>query len=729
MSIAELSFESGETSLSVRSFRLEEAVSRPFSASVVARSPRQIDLEAIVGRTAALQLRSGVAHLARASRRWSGVCQHIEQVQAEPTGLSTYAIRIVPRLWLLTQRRGYRVFQHLAIPDVVDRVLEVLGVTPSWQIDRARYPKLLYKVQYGESDYAFFCRLLEEAGIAFGFGDGGEVVLADALHAGTPRSPALRWVENPNESAEQEFAAEVRLAHEVRPGAYTIRDTDFRRPAFVLLGQAEPAPAPEDRYERYHYRPGAFLIEGGKSEGTPVADDQAVARHDEKYGKDRAERALAGARTGKRSVSLRTNVLDLAPGTVFDVENHPHAELGRGEHLLAIEQTIDGAIDAEWTMRVRAVFAGTPYRPPIVTARPKVDGVQSATVVGPKDQEIHTDEFGRVRVQFPWDRDGKNDDHSSCWVRVSQGWAGTGFGMVNLPRVGQEVLVGFLEGDPDQPMVVGRVFNMTNPVPYTLPEHRTRSAWRSRTSPGGGGENEIMFEDLAGRELVWVQAEKDLRKLVKHDETVTVGNNRQKLVKANETETVRVDRTEITHRHRTEVTGRDRTTVVGGTRRDLVKEDAIERIEGESLLYVGDDQHLWVNGVKRERVEKDSHLLVKGDRSEQIGGTYGLTAGSHQIACGSQAVGAGGAIHLKAGAAIVLEAPDVTIKAPGGFVRVYGPGVIISGSTVLINSGGGPGSGPGGGGGDPEKPKEAKVEMPTIPTPDDVSVTRLGPGR
>jgi type VI secretion system secreted protein VgrG len=313
-------------------------------------------------------------------------------------------------------------------------------------------------------------------------------------------------------------------------------------------------------------------------------------------------------------------------------------------------------------------------------------------------------------------------------VRVSQGWAGTGFGLVHLPRVGQEVLVGFLEGDPDQPIVVGRVFNAQNPVPYPLPEHRTRSTWKSRSSPGGDGFNEIMFEDLAGRELVWAQAEKDLRKLVKNDEVITVGRDRQKLVKRNETEVVNLDRTEVTLRDRTEITRRDRTTVIHGSRQELVKGDAVLRVEGDRVVYVGRDQHLMVMGTKRERVERDSHTRVDGDRNEQVGGTYGLTAGSHQIVCGSQAVGAG-TIHLKAAAKIVIEAPDVTLKAPGGFVHITGAGVEIMGTTVLINSGGSPGVLKTAGGGNPEKPAEAKVDDPVAPTPDDVSKTGLGPDR
>jgi type VI secretion system secreted protein VgrG len=460
-----------------------------------------------------------------------------------------------------------------------------------------------------------------------------------------------------------------------------------------------------------------------------VADDQSVARNDETYGNALADRSLAGDRTGKKSVSFRTNVLDLAPGTVVAILNHPHPDLSSGQNLLMREFSIDGAIGLEWTIRGSAVFADTTYRPPQVTTKPAVDGVQSATVVGPAGKEIHTDEFGRVRVQFPWDREGKNDEQSSCWVRASQGWAGTGFGLINLPRIGQEVLVGFLEGNPDQPIIVGRVFNALNPVPYTLPQHQTRSTWKSNSSPGGGGFNEIMFEDLAGAELVYVQAQKDLRKLVKNDETITVGNDRQKLVKGNETETVVGDRTEVTNGDRTEITRGDRTTVIGQTRRELVKMDSIERIEGDRLLYVGGDHHLVVRGVKREEVDRDSHLLVKGARQEQVGGNYGLTAGSHMIACGSMGVGAGGNIFLKAGAAIVIEAPDITVKAAGAFVRLNADGVTIAGKLVKINSGGGPGVGGPGGGGHPEPPKEAKVDMPVAPVPDDVSKTHLGPGR
>ena len=286
MSVLELSFEGGETSLSVRRFSVHEAVSSLFTVSVWARAENpSIDLEAIVGKQASLRVVSGqVFALNGGSRFWTGVVSSIEQVQAVQPGagakeLSTYYLRIVPTLWLLTQRRGYRAFQHISIPDIVDRLLGEWSIAPLWKVDRAKYPKLEYRVQYGESDYVFFSRLLEEAGIAFTFPDdeaaGSKLLLSDELAVGALRSGGpLRFVDNPNQASEKEFVTNVRLLHEVRPGAHVIRDHDFRNPVFALRGEAHKADGPEDKYEQYHYEPGAFLVEGGKGGGTPAADDQ-----------------------------------------------------------------------------------------------------------------------------------------------------------------------------------------------------------------------------------------------------------------------------------------------------------------------------------------------------------------------------------------------------------------------------------------------------------------------
>ena len=731
MTILELQFACGEDSLSVRRFNVHEAISGLFTASVWARSENPaIDLESLVGKPASFAVASGLKFALRSARRWQGVCSFVEQVQAEPTGLSTYHLRIVPTLWLLSHRCNHRIYQHLSIPDITDKLLDEWGIDRAWTIDRGAYPKLEFKVQYGESDYTFLCRLFEEAGISFTFPDenGSQLTLSDKMHAGPPRAVPLPFVDNPSEAAEQEYVTQVRLAHEVRPGAHTIRDHDFRNPAFALFGEAPKAEGPEARYEQYHYQPGAFLIETSKGGGTPVADDKGIARRDQKYGNALAERALLGARSDKRHVGFATNALDLGAGDVFLISGHPHAEISEGKKLLLTDFSLEGAPGEEWSMSGIAVFADQPHRPAHRTPKPEVTAVQSATIVGPAGQEIHTDEFGRVRVQFPWDREGQSDNKSSCWMRVSQGWAGVGWGMITIPRIGQEVLVGFLGGDPDQPIVVGRVYNNTQRVPYKLPDHKTRSTWKSDSSPGSGGFNEIMFEDLADKELVWVQAQKDLRKLVKNDEAITVGNNRQKLVKANELETTGANRTEVTGANRIEITDKNRTTIVGGNESKLVKGTETERTEGDLLLRVGGDQHIIIKQVKRELIEGDSHLRVKGDRNEQVDQTTSLTAGGLQIKVGSKhGLHAGEEIHIKAGTALIIEAAeDLTLKGPGGFIRIDAGGVTIKGTMVRINSGGSAGSGSGVSATAPEDATEAVVVEPEKPVPDDLFRSGIG---
>ncbi|AKT42887.1 type VI secretion system Vgr family protein [Chondromyces crocatus] len=732
-----LSVASGDD-LSVRRFSAQESVSSLFTVSIWARSENaEIDLEAIVGKPASLSIVHGVAHIAgMGARQWQGVCAYAEQIQAEPTGLSTYYLRIVPRLYLLTQRRNYRVFQHLNIPDIVEKLLGEWNIEHVWKADRGRCPKLEYKVQYGETDHAFVSRLLEEAGIAFVFADPGasgtKLTLDDKLHAREAR-PTLPYVDNPSQASEQEFVTRVRLAQEVRSGAATLRDYDFRNPGFPLFAEA-PKMTPEDFYEQYRYTPGGFLIEqSGKDGGTPVADDQGTARYVQDYGKEKAERLLRGHRAGRRMVNFDTNAFDLYPGSLLTISNHPHEQLGQGERLLVLETNLEGSPDGEWTGSARAVFASEPYLPPQRTPKPEVTGVQTATVVGPQGQEIHTDEFGRVRIQFPWDREGKYDEHSSCWVRVSQGWAGTGYGMLVLPRIGQEVLIGFLQGDADQPVVVGRVFNAREQVPYKLPDHKTRSTWKSDSSMGSGGFNEIMFEDLKANELIYMQAEKDLRKLVKNDETITVGHNRQKYVVKNETETTGANRTEVTGANRTEVTEQNRLTIVGVDALKLVRGDEYEKTDGKAMVLIRGNQDVVVKEDKRERVEGSSHLKVSGKQNGQIDGKYSLTVGKdqHIKVAKNHALDVSEEIHLKAGTSLYIEATkDLTLKGPGGFIRIDSSGVTIRGTKVRINSGGSAGSGSGASPEAPEEAIEAEIEAPQKPVPENVAVTGItGAGR
>lgn len=648
----------------IRRFAVREALSDLFTVELTMTAPDpNIDLRAVIGRAATFEMHTGYAGSTRGGRGWAGICNHVQQVRGvdsttSATSLSTFQLRIVPVLWTLTQRTNHRVFQRLSIPDIVEKLLGEWNVPLEWKINRSSYPKLEYKVQYGESDFHFVSRLLEEAGIAYALTDvedGSKVVFSDELHAAPLRDGvSLVYEDNPTESAEREFVTQVTALHDVRPGAHQLVDFSFRNPSFRLHGEAAKAASPEDRYEQYEYHPGSFVIEGKKDGSTPNADDKLAWRAEGSYGTDRAQRALEATRTGRRALYFQTNAAELAPGVGMTIEHHPNEAMG--EPLLVTAFEASGSKNGKWEMSAQAVYRAEPYRPAMRSAKPQVHGVQSGQVVGPKGQEIHTDEFGRVRVQFPWDREGTSDDDASCWMRVSQGWAGTGFGMINIPRVGQEVLVSFLDGNPDEPMVVGRVFNALNPVPYKLPENKTVSGWKTNSSPTTGGYNEIKLEDKAHKELIYVQAQKD--------------------------------------------------------RHELVKRDQIQRIERKQRRTVLDEQHFIVRKVKRELIEIDDHLHVKGDRFQKVDKSTSLTVGVDQDekVGNKHALEAGKEIHLKAGSNVVVEAgSSLTLKGPGGFVHIHSGGIDIVGTMVKINSGGSAGSGSGA---KPTEPKDAEEALP-----------------
>ena len=345
---------------------------------------------------------------------------------------------------------------------------------------------------------------------------------------------------------------------------------------------------------------------------------------------------------------------------------------------------------------MRTVSADLPYRPPAVTPKPVVHGIQSATVVGVKNdgqdvQEIHVDEFGRVRVQFPWDRDGKADDFALCWMRVSQGWAGKAYGMMHIPRVGQEVLVTFLDGDPDQPVITGRLHNATNPLFYKLPENKTISTYKSDSSPGDNGYNEIKFEDKKGEELFYHQAEKDQRVLVKHDETITVLDNRIKAVARNETDTTGINRFEVTGVDRSELTAVDRMTFIVGNREKWIQRDKGVRNEGHRQTLLKQTEDFVVKGFKREWVQRDAHLYIKGDRREEVEDdrSFIVVEDHHEKIGGSHALASGRSSSYHADQSLVGEGGlGVTAKGAGGFLAIDATGVTISGVMVKINAGG-----------------------------------------
>ncbi len=648
----------------VRRFTVREAMSQNFVIEIIAlsRDP-SIDLDTVANNAASFKLSTGLANVTGGTRSWSGYVQRAEQTRGMLTWrdgtsvYSTYYLRIVPQLWLLTQRTGNRIFQHKSIPDIIDILLGEWNIPISWKIQRGQYPKLEYKAQYGETDFNFFSRLLEEAGISYVHLDAdGEMVLTltDAPTSNALRSASpIRYFDQRADANQVEYATALRLYHDIRPGALSVVDYDFRNPNKKLLGEGDKSAGPDGFYEQYEYRPGAFLIEG-KPGQTPTADDKGAYRYEMKHGQEQAKKWLIADRTGRRTVEFETSVIDLGPGTIFNIEEHPHEKLA--EELMVTGFEITGNHDGDWQMSVKAVFKNDPFRPARVSQKPQAHGVQSATVVGPAGQEIHVDEFGRVRVQFPWDREGKNDDDSSVWIRVSQGWAGVHYGMICIPRIGQEVLVGFLNGDPDDPIIVGRAYNAVNPVPYKLPENKTVSGWKSHSSPTTGGYNELKIEDKANKELIYLQAQKDLHKLVKRDWTERIGR----------------------HHHRT-----------------ILENQHLVVVKNKTELIKQNDQ-LHVMGDRMQKIDKSTSLTVGVDQDEKVGSKHALEAGKE--------------IHLKAGNKVVIEAgAQLTIKGAGGFVAIHPGGVDIVGTLVRINSGG---SAATGSGAKPTEPKDAEEAFP-----------------
>jgi type VI secretion system secreted protein VgrG len=637
---ARVSISSGDA-LDVRQFTVHQRMSALFQVSLVALSENaNIDFDAVVGKEATFTILTNPLSATPEPRFWKGVCNHFQLLAVEASGGSTYQMSLVPALWFATQRRNHRMFQQISEPDIVLQMLREWGVTPEVRIDKGAYKKRKYRVQYGESDFAFMSRMLEDAGIAFYFeqtGDENKLVLSDAPQKNAPRASSIPFNDSPTAGhARGEHATGVRVGQQVRPGKVTLRDHDYRMaPSYKLMASASSGKGVEEKLERFYYAPGAFLFGTDKGESTPHADDRGKTRTDEGEGAILAQKRLDAQRGGARTCTFETNTVDLAPGMVIRIDDHPHAALGA--ELLVVEMSASGTSSGDWACHCEARAADQPYRPPLATPKPETKGVESATVVGPAGEEIHTDEFGRVRVHFHWDRESAMDEKSSCWIHVSQSWGGAGYGGSNLPRVGQEVLVDFVGGDPDRPIITGRVYTNLQKKPYKLPENKTQSGWKSNSTGGTGGYNELMFEDAGGKELFRMQAEKDHHKLVKNDEQGTIGNNRGKSIGNDDSISIGNNRSSMVGSNNSEVIGGNESIAVGGNQgitiggnQDVtitgnqtegVTGDRKVTITGSDKLDVTGTQDVTVTGAQTTTLEATHEIKVTSDQSIKVGGT------------------------------------------------------------------------------------------------------------
>jgi type VI secretion system secreted protein VgrG len=674
--------------LDVRSFEVQEGMSTLFSVNLtVVSDSADIDFEAVAGQDASFVIHGRGGK----SRTFAGVASRMSQLEVEASGLSTYHLEIVPKLWLTTHRRNHRMFQRMSEPDMVKKLLGEWGVD---FVDRLTetHKKRKYRVQYAETDFAFLSRMLEDAGISYHFeGDDGpmKMVLTDAPQKSEPRAVPLRFAESPG-NADNDWVTGVRVGRSVRPGKYTMRDHDYRRPpSYNLRGTAtgHDNAGVEAELEQFHYTPGAFLFEGDKDDASPVADDKGKYRTNEAKGNDLAQQRLHARRGEARPLSFDTNCIDVQAGTVMSMTDHPRSDLGEGKRFLVTESLLRGTSDGEWAHSCEARDAASPFRPPMETPKPVASGVESATVVGPAGEEIHTDEFGRVRVHFHWDRESQMDDNSSCWIHVSQPWGGSGYGGTNLPRIGQEVLVDFLGGDPDRPVITGRVYTNLQKTPYKLPANKTQSGMRSNSTGNTGGYNELMFEDAGGSELLRMQAEKDMHALVKNDKHESVLRDRTRYVKRNESITVGKNLTKHVVGNESETTGLNRTITVGNNRTTHIGH-ADATLAGTSFKLEiappgdGGGAHTG-HHMKHDKIT----LSTPGGASITLEGDTITLSAKHIKVLADLDV----AVAAKGGAVTIDGGPNVIINGPGfPSARMTDPvgGVILKGAnTVLVGDG------------------------------------------
>jgi type VI secretion system secreted protein VgrG len=513
--------------------------------------------------------------------------------------LTYYRAEVVPALWFLSLAADCRIYQQKTVPEIVKQVLNDLGITDVKLSLSATYTKREYCVQYRETHLAFISRLMEEEGIVYFFEhtkDKHTMVLADtssAVKAGVVTKLPMEWGGVSGPSSQRILSLDVeRLVGSAKVTLVDYVDTMPKR--FEVSTAAGPKTSTAPAYKVFDY-PGNF----------------AAVAEGEQRSKVRMEEleALNVVATGV------TNCMLLGSGQKLDVAEHYNGDFNQSYHLLSLTHVgrvgdyITNAETSafEFETRFVAIPYAVPYRPALRTPRSIVHGSQTAIVVGPAGEEIYVDKYGRVKVQFFWDQLGKKDDHSSCWVRVSSAWAGKGWGFIQIPRIGQEVLVDFLEGDPDRPIITGRVYNGEQMPPYELPAHSTQSGVKSRTSKGGAAENanELRFEDKKGGEQVYFQAEKDLSSVVKNDETRDVQHDRTTTIKNNETKTV--------------TEGNEVTTISKGNRTLTVSEgnETIAITKGnQSVTISKGDQTLTVDkGKQTITVDKDQVITVKTGNS------------------------------------------------------------------------------------------------------------------
>jgi type VI secretion system secreted protein VgrG len=586
-----------------------------FDVELVSRDAT-IDLASLIGKDMTVSVETPAGE-----RHFHGTVAQL-QFMGEVGNFALYKATLRPWLWRLTMRSGCRIFKDMSIAEIITEIFREHGLTDFKESLSGDYEQREYTVQYRESDFDFVSRWMERVGIYYYFmHEEGRVslVLADGYSAhetlsGYEEVPFFP----PHEGRrERDHITTWTSSRQMTCSACVFKGYDFTRPTAEVISKLVSRDELADaKREAFDY-PGSLTSEM-QGEGLSRVCVEAFQAHQER-------------------VSGQGEVLGLSPGRLFRLTNHPRED--QNQEYLIVSASYEARVvdyesvsNTEDTFDFRCEFSAipskTPFRSQAITPWPKIFGPQTAKVVGDEGEEIWTDEYGRVKVQFHWDREGRSRGSNSGWVRVAQAWAGAGWGAIHIPRVGQEVIVEHLEGDPDCPIVTGRVYNANNMPPYALPDNHSQSGFKSRTI-GGAAENfnELRFDDKKDEEQVYLQAEKNLDTYVKNDESHIVDHDRKKDIKNDETTTVGGNRTETVEKdetlaikgNRTETVEKDETLTIKGSRKETVEKDETLTVKGSRAETVEKDETLTIKGSRTETVEEDETLTIKGSRTREVG--------------------------------------------------------------------------------------------------------------
>jgi type VI secretion system secreted protein VgrG len=617
----------GDDALLLDRFDGYERLSEPFRFVLRLLSPDpNIDMQALLTKPAVVSF-----NLSEESERHvHGHIRNIKLLEYGEDGMAAYEAEIVPWLWFLHYFSDCRIFQNKTVPNIIEQVFKDRGFSDYHLKLQGSFPQREYVVQYRETDFNFVSRLLEDEGIFYYFEqsqDKHTLVLANDKSATLPcpNKQQARYLAATGSNQPEDTVISLETEFRMHTGTASLADYDFEKPGTSLFATL----AGNLRGEDYDY-PGKYKTK----------DDGA------RYARIRLE---------EREVALNTvrgasNCMGFECGYKFALTEHFRDSANTAYTLTALEHHARNASyrgghqdPFEYANRFEAIPSSVPYRPPRLSRKPAIHGSQTALVVGKAGEEIWTDKYGRVKVQFFWDRQGTYDENSSCWIRVAQGWAGRRWGAIHIPRIGQEVVVSFLEGDPDRPIIAGSVYNADHMAPYALPDEQTKSALKSMSSKGGGGFNELRFEDKKGSEQIFLHGEKDI--------DIRIKNERREWI------------------------GRDRHLIVARDKLEQVKRDSQLNIVRDRIQKIGRDHHLEIAGKAAVRISGSNSLSVTGDVIEEFGGNHSCQVSQD--------------LYLKAMQIVIEAAMGITLKVGANFITIDQSGIAIKGlPMVQINSGG-----------------------------------------